>query len=202
MQLLTGAPEGGAPGGENDPASLDSKGCTANVCLIRDKILYCGNAGDSRCILSVRGVAFDLSEDHKPENEIERKRIYAAGSEITEGRVDGNLNLSRSIGDLKYKKNKTLKPEEHPITCVPDTKKRELNSDVDFMVLACDGIWEQRTSQDVVDYVAKGMKDKKSLTDIVNSLLDDILSPDYTETQGLGCDNMTCIIVKFNHDEE
>ena len=49
------------------------------------------------------GEAIPLSFDHKPENDEERSRIEKAGSTITEGRVDGNLNLSRSLGDLKYK---------------------------------------------------------------------------------------------------
>ena len=39
----------------------------------------------------------------KPENQIEIDRITKSGSVITEGRVDGNLNLTRSLGDLKYK---------------------------------------------------------------------------------------------------
>lgn len=70
-----------------------------------------GNAGDSRCVLSRNRVVVPLSFDHKPDNEEERARIEYAGSTITEGRVDGNLNLSRSLGDLKYKTNKKLKPE-------------------------------------------------------------------------------------------
>ena len=83
---------------------LDSIGCTANMILIDDmKRLHIGNAGDSRCVLSRGGKAVPLSFDHKPENEEERRRIEKAGSTITEGRVDGNLNLSRSLGDLKYK---------------------------------------------------------------------------------------------------
>lgn len=83
---------------------LDSIGCTANVVLMEDyKKLYIANAGDSRCVLCRKGRAFPLSLDHKPENDVERKRIEKAGSTITEGRVDGNLNLSRSLGDLKYK---------------------------------------------------------------------------------------------------
>lgn len=28
------------------------------------------------------------------------------------GRVNGNLNLSRALGDLEFKENKNLKPEE------------------------------------------------------------------------------------------
>lgn len=88
----------------NENLMLDSIGCTANVVLIENyKKLYIANAGDSRCVLCRRGKAVPLSIDHKPENEVEKKRIEKAGSTITEGRVDGNLNLSRSLGDLKYK---------------------------------------------------------------------------------------------------
>jgi protein phosphatase 1G len=65
--------------------------------------LFVANAGDSRCVLGRGGLAVALSFDHKPENDEERRRIEHAGSTITEGRVDGNLNLSRSLGDLKYK---------------------------------------------------------------------------------------------------
>lgn len=76
------------------------------------KKLYIANAGDSRCVLARGGKAMALSYDHKPENDEERRRIEKAGSTIVEGRVDGNLNLSRSLGDLKYKVKKTLMPEE------------------------------------------------------------------------------------------
>lgn len=44
-----------------------------------------------------------MSIDHKPDGQVEIERIEKAGSTITEGRVDGNLNLTRSLGDLKYK---------------------------------------------------------------------------------------------------
>lgn len=84
---------------------LDSIGCTANVILIdeENKKLYVANAGDSRCVLARGGETVALSFDHKPDNDEEKKRIEAAGSVIMEGRVDGNLNLSRALGDMKYK---------------------------------------------------------------------------------------------------
>jgi len=126
---------------------LDGKGCTAVVVMMFKELIYCSNAGDSRAVLAVNGVAKDLSEDHKPALERERARIYKAGSVITpEGRVDGNLNLSRAIGDLRYKKNKALKPEEHPVTAYPEVMKVERSADQDFIILACDGIWETKTS--------------------------------------------------------
>ena len=53
-----------------------------------------------------------MSKDHKPEEEEERERIKKAGGDVFDGRVNGNLNLSRSLGDLEYKKDKNLKQEE------------------------------------------------------------------------------------------
>ena len=48
-------------------------------------------------------------------------RITHAGGFVNQfGRVNGNLNLSRSIGDLKYKQIPWLKPSEQMITAEPD----------------------------------------------------------------------------------
>jgi protein phosphatase 1G len=75
--------------------------------------MYIANAGDSRCIMAAGGKAFPLSTDHKPNLLSEKTRILKAGSTISsEGRIDGNLNLSRSIGDLRYKRNKNISAKE------------------------------------------------------------------------------------------
>lgn len=71
-------------------------GCTAIVAIVRKpNLLYVANIGDSRCVLSRNGTAIELSEDHKPEDPIETARIEKAGGQITDGRVNGGLNLSR-----------------------------------------------------------------------------------------------------------
>ena len=53
-----------------------------------------------------------MSIDHKPDCQVEIDRIEKSGSVITEGRVDGNLNLTRALGDIKYKHRTHLKREE------------------------------------------------------------------------------------------
>ena len=85
-------------------------GCTSVVAFITSNILYVANAGDSRCVLGRAGRAIEMSIDHKPDMEEERNRITAAGGYIVDGRVNGNINLSRSIGDLEYKENTNLPP--------------------------------------------------------------------------------------------
>ena len=70
------------------------------------------NAGDSRTILSVNGDCVEMSEDHKPDNEKEKARITKAGGFVSDGRINGNLNLSRAIGDMEYKKGENLSDHE------------------------------------------------------------------------------------------
>ena len=83
--------------------------------------LTVANAGDSRAVLCRRGIAHALSLDHKPLDERELTRIRRAGGFVNQfGRVNGNLNLSRSIGDLKYKQVPHLSPSEQMITAEPD----------------------------------------------------------------------------------
>ncbi|XP_039994431.1 protein phosphatase 1G isoform X1 [Xiphias gladius] len=186
--------------GKEEPGS--DSGTTAVVALIRGKQLIVANAGDSRCVVSERGKAVDMSYDHKPEDEVELARIKNAGGKVTmDGRVNGGLNLSRAIGDHFYKRNKALPPEEQMISAMPDVKVLTLNEDHDFMVIACDGIWNVLSSQEVVDFISERIKPDQSgtarpLSSIVEELVDHCLAPD-TSGDGTGCDNMTCIIITF-----
>lgn len=130
---------------------IENKGCTANVVLVRDGTLYVANAGDARCVAAIGGKAVALSTDHKPTNSREKQRVIKAGFSVNgEGRIDGNLNLSRSLGDLKYKKNKKLRPSEQAITAFPEVKAMTHlgapGKKVDFIVLGCDGVWEMKNS--------------------------------------------------------
>ncbi|KAJ8393267.1 hypothetical protein AAFF_G00063390 [Aldrovandia affinis] len=187
--------------GKEEPGS--DSGTTAVVALIRGKQLIVANAGDSRCVVSEQGKAVDMSYDHKPEDELELARIKNAGGKVTmDGRVNGGLNLSRAIGDHFYKRNKALAPEEQMISALPDIKVLTLNKEHDFMVIACDGIWNVMSSQEVVDFVSQRIKpnvrgDVLVLSTIVEELLDHCLAPD-TSGDGTGCDNMTCIIITFS----
>ncbi|KAG1941661.1 protein phosphatase 1G [Pimephales promelas] len=186
--------------GKEEPGS--DSGTTAVVALIRGKQLIVANAGDSRCVVSEKGKAVDMSYDHKPEDELELTRIKNAGGKVTmDGRVNGGLNLSRAIGDHFYKRNKVLPPEEQMISALPDVKVLTLNEDHEFMVIACDGIWNVMSSQEVVDFVNERFKSEagksRPLSAIVEELLDHCLAPD-TSGDGTGCDNMTCIIITFS----
>lgn len=98
-------------------------GSTAVAALLVAGRLLVANVGDSRAVLSAGGGAVNLSEDHKPENELERRRIEAAGGQvIMDGRINGNLNMSRTLGDHEYKSNAKLSPIEQMISPMPDVR--------------------------------------------------------------------------------
>ncbi|XP_071965767.1 protein phosphatase 1G-like [Antedon mediterranea] len=194
----------GFPGRE-EPGS--DSGCTAVVAILKGQELIVANAGDSRCVLSRGGNALDLSVDHKPEDEEELERIVFAGGKVTEdGRVNGGLNLSRALGDHCYKQNKSLALEKQMISPLPDIRKVTLTPEEDdFFILACDGIWNVLTSQEVVDFVRERLNQDHpeggtwTLTAIIEELFDACLAPD-TSGDGTGCDNMTCIIVQLHQN--
>ena len=174
-------------------------GCTAVAALLTyDNKIYVANAGDSRSVLGVKGQAEPLSFDHKPENVDERARIRSAGGYLERNRVNGNLALSRALGDFQFKKNSSLGPQAQIITANPDVTCHEIMEDDEFFVLACDGIWDCLGSQDVVDFVRYQVSKGKELTEIGGMICDHCLAPD-TRDEGIGCDNMTILIVAIKH---
>ena len=187
----------------SDSNIADTAGCTAITVLITPTEFYIANAGDSRAVLCRGGVAVPLSEDHKPNDPRESERIMKAGGTVEESqggarthyRVNGNLNLSRAIGDLEYKKNVDLQPHEQMITSTPDILWMERSPDDEFIILGCDGVWDVLSNDDCVHFVRTRLADGKALKDICEEIADECLSPDPKATQGIGADNITCIIV-------
>jgi protein phosphatase 2C family protein 2/3 len=69
----------------------------------------------------------------------EKARITAAGGFVDFGRVNGNLALSRAIGDFEFKKSAELAPEQQIVTAYPDVTVHDISDDDEFLVVACDG---------------------------------------------------------------
>ena len=171
---------------DSEDLQLDSIGCTANVVMVdySTNKIFVANAGDSRCIMGKGGQVVPLSFDHKPESEVEIARIEAAGSRVTEGRVDGHLNLTRALGDLKFKKKEELKAEDHPITANPDVYEYEFSTEADFILMGCDGVWETKSNEEMCEWVYRKLEEAPdrsiaSLKSIVSDLLNELISPNH-----------------------
>ncbi|MBA0745021.1 hypothetical protein Gogos_007612 [Gossypium gossypioides] len=181
--------------GPHSDFSGPTSGSTACVAILRNNQLVVANAGDSRCVISRKGQAYNLSRDHKPDLEAEKERILKAGGFIHAGRVNGSLNLSRAIGDMEFKQNKLLPAEKQTVSANPDINTVELCDDDDFLVLACDGIWDCMSSQMLVDFIHEQLRSETKLSVICERVLDRCLAP--STATGEGCDNMTMILVQF-----
>jgi len=132
----------------------DQSGSTSVMTLVTPKHIICANTGDSRAVLSRDGVAVALSFDHKPFNPEEKDRIENAGGTVKFNRVNGDLAVSRALGDFVYKRCDTAGPKQQAVTAFPEMIAETRDSGKEeFIVLACDGIWDVMSSQEVVDKV-------------------------------------------------
>ena len=103
----------------------DQSGCTAIVGIVTDKHVIVANAGDARGILHVGGVTKPMSFDHKPTLEKETARIEAAGGCVSMKRVNGDLAVSRALGDFTYKRTASVAPKDQMVSAFPDIEIHE-----------------------------------------------------------------------------
>ena len=116
-----------------------------------------------------------LTNDHKPNLPKEKIRIEKAGLEVVEetfpsGEKEGKMvsiwkiqrssrekiAVSRAFGDFDYKANEDLKMDEQAIISVPDVTIHQRNASNDlFLVLACDGVFDVMSNDEVGKFVAK-----------------------------------------------
>jgi len=119
----------------------DQSGCTAIYAIITATHVICANTGDSRGILFSNGTTIPMSFDHKPCNEIEQARIEKAGGCVSMRRVNGDLAVSRALGDYSYKQRFDLEAEQQQVSAEPDIEIHARSSGDEFLLLCCDGIW-------------------------------------------------------------
>lgn len=139
--------------------NLAYQGSTAVAVVLHEtddgiRTLLSANVGDSRAVLSRKGVAVELTHDHKPTDEREKARIMAMGETIEwdqQCKVHRvrNLSLARAIGD-RYAKPAVSSEVE--IQRFPVVEEED-----EFIVLASDGLWDVMSSQDVVSFVHNHM---------------------------------------------
>jgi serine/threonine protein phosphatase PrpC len=137
----------------------DQSGSTSVMTLVTPRHVVCANTGDSRAVLSRGGAAVALSYDHKPFNPGEKERIENAGSTVKFNRVNGDLAVSRALGDFVYKRCDTVGAKEQAVTAFPEViVQPRVPEEDEFIVLACDGIWDVMSSQEVVSKVGDMLK--------------------------------------------
>eukprot|EP01062_Namystynia_karyoxenos_P068664 TRINITY_DN6358_c0_g1_i1.p1 TRINITY_DN6358_c0_g1~~TRINITY_DN6358_c0_g1_i1.p1 ORF type:complete len:472 (+),score=82.45 TRINITY_DN6358_c0_g1_i1:82-1416(+) len=124
-------------------------GAAAVVALFCGTTLWVAWVGDCRAVLCERGSAVSLTSDHRPCDRHEQKRVEAAGGFIAFGRVGGCLAVTRAFGDYELKGGeRVLSQAMLPVSNVPQISRFELTSHSEFLLLACDGVFDVMENAD------------------------------------------------------
>ncbi|KAH0790766.1 protein phosphatase 2C [Histomonas meleagridis] len=161
----------------NDAASKwPCEGCTAAIAIIIQNTIYCANVGDSRVILVENGHATRMTYDHKASDPTERDLVNQRGGVVINGRVNGILMVSRAIGDAEL---------GDACSCQPYIKKSH-RKDGMKMVIACDGVFDVMTDEDVAQ-IASSCSNTAEAARIIK---------DESIKRG-SLDNVTCIVINL-----
>jgi serine/threonine protein phosphatase PrpC len=162
---------------EIEQLKVNEVGNTATVVFINNKLLYCANVGDSSCALLGKTNEF-ITVEHKCTNKNEMKRIEKEGGKIIDDRLGGILAVSRGLGDFDLKTK--------GLSCEPNIVKKLIDHNLNYCVLASDGVWDVLSP----DEVSKLIQNKK---------LDDMAKTIVKTAMARGSeDNISCIVVELN----
>jgi len=158
-------------------------GCTAVTCVVvgkgESRQLFAANVGDARAVLCRDGKAIRLTEEHKASEVAEAKRITDSGGFIINGRVNGQIIITRSLGDHLMKEF---------IIGDPHLRHEKLSDQDTHLIVACDGLWDVVEDQQAVDFVLQH-KDN-SAGEISKKLLIKALQDGTT-------DNLSIMVIKL-----
>mmetsp|Transcript_27985 Transcript_27985/g.32275 ORF Transcript_27985/g.32275 Transcript_27985/m.32275 type:complete len:769 (-) Transcript_27985:184-2490(-) len=184
-------------------------GTTTVLVMLTPHFMVCANVGDSRAVLYSSNVNSPmlvgpeptaLSIDHKPKVPSERERIEKFGGRVARGRVDGELAVSRALGDFDFKNYSPHNKEEtgleiahrQKVSPIPEIIVQNGCIGKDrFLVLACDGIWDVLDNFQCAHLIETLFQEGESDVGLVCEEVLDVCLEKGSK------DNMTIIVVKF-----
>ena len=141
-----------------NPAALRRyPGATAVAALLWGDAVYVANAGDCRVMLVRDGSGVALTRDHTADDPRERQRIEEAGGALAQDaqghwRVgEAAIAVTRSLGDFDLR--------EAGMTPEPEITRVELEPEDEFLVIACDGLWDVLSVDEVTQLVLSTVKE-------------------------------------------
>jgi len=174
-------------------ATSKKSGSTAICALIKGEMLYTSWLGDSQATLVRAGVPIKIVDSHKPNRDDERARIEALGGSIMHWgtwRVNGQLAVSRAIGDGEYKPY---------ISADTDVTTVVMNGSEEFLIVGCDGLWDTVTPEEATDIVFDYLEEKKAEGGDIENISARLAT--IAKEKGSG-DNITIIVVFLKPVEE
>jgi len=172
----------------------DNSGSTAVCAIITPNHIICANVGDSRCVLGkVDGTVVVMSEDHKPSLEDEKERIVAAGGFVFMDRVNGELAMSRALGDFQYKANEKLGLDRQQVIAYPDISVHERTKNDKLLLIACDGIWDVMENDEAITYLNDIIL-KEKVEETSEKMAESLIR---LALEAQSTDNLSAIVVKL-----
>ncbi|KAG7384675.1 hypothetical protein PHYBOEH_009349 [Phytophthora boehmeriae] len=197
-------------------------GSTATTVFVAGKYMFVANVGDSRTVLSRKGKAVRLSNDHKPSRRDEAQRIRDTGGFVIHGRIMGELAVSRAFGDAPFKtfdlpeppkENVDSKPrsdydsQELPVNPneilkgplvipTPEITITELSDDDEFVLLASDGLYDVLKDQEAVDFMRQKIAQLGDVQRAVEAIVE------YAIFHQRSTDNVTAVVVMFKEPKD
>ncbi|XP_078439072.1 putative protein phosphatase 2C 27 [Wolffia australiana] len=165
-----------------------SSGTTALTAMIFGRSLLVANAGDCRAVLSRAGAAVEMSKDHRPCCGRERKRVEALGGFIDDGYLNGQLGVTRALGDWHLDGIKSA--QGGPLIAEPELKMITLGKEDEFLIISSDGLWDVFTSQNAVDFARRRLQEHNDARVCCRELVEEAIK------RGAD-DNLTAMVVCF-----
>ena len=187
-------------------SELDDKeyGTTAVVAVVVRSVLVIGNVGDSRAVLYRRGKdGLNIvlrTQDHRPSLESERKRVEASGGEVIQRGatlriyprdLDRAIIVEKQLGLAMSRALGHLILGQYGISAEPEIFSARLQ-DGDTLVIACDGVWDKLTTEEVRKIIAQHNNPRTAARAIVRK------AENSWKNDGMSADNMTTVVVVFN----
>ncbi|KAL6970193.1 protein-serine,threonine phosphatase [Sarracenia purpurea var. burkii] len=162
-------------------------GTTAITALVVGSHLMVANAGDCRAVLCRKGVALQMSRDHRPSYLSERRRVEELGGYFEDGYLNGDLGVTRALGDWYMKF-----PLGHssPLISEPEVQRIMLTEEDEFLIVACDGIWDVMSNEGAIRLVRRGLRCHDDPQRCARELVNEALRLNTS-------DNLTAIVVCF-----
>ncbi|GAV73902.1 PP2C domain-containing protein [Cephalotus follicularis] len=167
-----------------------SSGTTAITVMIFGRSLLVANAGDCRAVLSRCGLALDLSKDHRPCSTEERMRIESLGGYVDDGYLNGQLSVTRALGNWHLEGMKLKGERSGPLSAEPELKLITLTKEDEFLIIGSDGIWDVFTSRNAVDFARRRLQQHNDVKLCCQEMVEEAIKRGAT-------DNLTVVIVSF-----
>ncbi|CAL5374287.1 unnamed protein product [Camellia sinensis] len=168
-----------------------SSGTTALTAMIFGRSLLVANAGDCRAVLSRHGMAIEMSKDHRPCCNNERIRIESLGGFIDDGYLNGQLGVTRALGDWHINGLKEISGRGGPLSAEPELKLATLTKEDEFLIIGSDGIWDVFSSQNAVDFARKKLQEHNDVKLCCKEIVKEAIK------RG-AADNLTVVMVCFH----